>query len=158
MTKSDYLKFRNAYIPEKIKTIFIAECPPVSGGCFERLFIAMMRDVLDMTPASKVEGLKEFAARGYFLIDATYTPVNRLSEKAKEAMILGDFPMLLAELNHYAKPETGIVLVKANVCRLLKPKLQERGFHVLNRELVIPFPASGQQGKFRIAIRQVLGL
>ncbi len=166
MTKSDYLELRNRYIPTEIKTIFILESPPASGRYFynsagpttEPLFSAMMRDVVEMTPTCKADGLKEFQARGYFLIDSTYTPVNRLSDKEKEATILHDFEALVADLRQYAKPDTGIVLVKANVCRLLEPKLQEVGFNILNRGTVIPFPASGQQGKFRAAIRHLLGI
>jgi len=166
MTRTDYLRLRNAYIPAEIKIIFVLESPPASGRYFynpdgpttEALFGAMMRDVVEMTPTCKADGLKEFAARGYFLVDATYTPVNRLSDKEKEATTLCDFEALVADLRQYAKPETSIVLVKANVCRLLEPKLQERDFNVLNRGIMIPFPSTGQQSKFHQRIRQVLGM
>jgi hypothetical protein len=53
---------------------------------------------------------------------------------------------------------TGIVLVKANVCALLEPVLVSHGFPVLNRGKKIPFPSNGQQGKFRAAVRYVLGV
>jgi len=84
--------------------------------------------------------------------------VNRLQDREKQAIILYDFPLLVAELWKYAGPDTGIVLVKANVCRLLEPKLQEAGFNVLNRGTMIPFPSTGQQSKFRAAVGQVLGM
>ena len=37
------------------------------------------------------------------------------------------------------------VLIKANVCKLLEPKLKRDGFNVLNKGRCVYFPASGQQ-------------
>jgi hypothetical protein len=41
-----------------------------------------------------------------------------------------------------------LVLIKANICRILEPKLREDGFKVLNRGGVIYFPAAGRQPNF----------
>ncbi|MCD6471356.1 hypothetical protein J7K86_02410, partial [bacterium] len=41
-----------------------------------------------------------------------------------------------------------IILVKANVCRLLEKQLLNDKFNVINNELVIPFPVYGQQKTF----------
>jgi putative ATP-dependent endonuclease of OLD family len=60
--------------------------------------------------------------------------------------------------NGTAVPAAAIVLVKANVCRLLEPKLVAAGFNVLNHGAMIPFPSTGHQTEFRTAIRTVLGL
>jgi hypothetical protein len=166
LTKTAYLEFRDRYLPTTVKTIFVLESPPASGLYFynptgstsEPLFRAMMRDVLEIKPISKEEGLKEFAARGYLLIDATYKPVNRRQDKARDAIILRDFPLLLAELREYASPETGIVLVKANVCELLEPKLKEAGFNLLNQGVRIPFPDHWHEKRFRETVRKALGL
>jgi hypothetical protein len=46
------------------------------GLTTEPLFSAMMKEVLELSPQTKHEGLSEFAARDYPLLDATYTPVN----------------------------------------------------------------------------------
>ena len=43
---------------------------------------------------------------------------------------------------------TPIVLIKANVCRLLEPWLNEDGFNVLNRGSPVYFPSNGSQGEF----------
>lgn len=166
LTKSDYLDLRNRYIPTGIRTIFVLESPPASGRYFynpdgavtEPLFRAMMKDVLGITPSSKEEGLKEFAARGHFLIDATYTPVNRCTDKEKAEIIARDSPALVEDLRNYAKPDTRIILVKANVCKLLTPRLIDADFNVLNHGVVIPFPSSGRQSEFRSAIQKVLAL
>jgi hypothetical protein len=165
MTKADYLHFRNQYIPSNTKVVFVLESPPISGRYFynrdgalsEPLFRAMMKAVLEIAPASKEEGLQEFASRGFFLIDATYTPVNHCKGKERNAIILQDFPLLVEALREYAPRETGIVLVKANVCELLDARLIAAGFNVLNRGAVIPFPSTGQQSRFAERVRKVLG-
>jgi hypothetical protein len=163
-----YARFRAPYLPQDLKVIFVLESPPKSGLYFynpegrvsEPLFGAMMKDVLGMKPNSKNEGLREFASRGFLLIDATYTPVNHdhLSLQERNARILDDLPVLVEELRGYLGPHIGVVLVKANVCRLLEPILIAHGFPILNRGRTIPFPSNGQQSKFRVAARQVLGL
>jgi hypothetical protein len=116
-----------------------------------------MKDVLEISPASKEEGLQELASRGFFLIDATYTPINHFKGKERNAIILRDFPLLIGALREYARPKTGIVLVKANVCELLDARLIEAGFNVLNRGTVIPFPSTGHQPRFAEAVKKVLG-
>jgi hypothetical protein len=166
LTRAEYLGYRGRYLPERRKIVFVLESPPISGLYFykpegsvsEPLFRAMMKDVLDIKPRTKEEGLGEFAARGFLLIDATYTPVNHLSGRARDAAILDDLPSLVEDLSKYAVPETNVVLVKANVCDLLEEKLSRLGFAVLNRGTRIPFPSTGQQNKFRDAVRRVLGL
>jgi hypothetical protein len=168
LPRSEYLRLRNAYLPNGPKIIFVLESPPKSGLYFynsdgrvsEPLFSAMMKDVLEIEPRTKHEGLIAFAANGFLLIDATYTPVNHshLSERARDALILADLPVLIEELQKYAAPETKVILVKANICRQLERPLTDRGFAVLNHGTIIPFPSNGQQGKFRESVRRVLGL
>jgi hypothetical protein len=100
MTNGEYLRFRNRYIPPIRNIVFVLESPPISGRYFynrdgalsEPLFRAMMKDVLEVAPASKEEGLQEFASRGFFLIDATYTPVNHCKGKERNAIISPGLP------------------------------------------------------------------
>jgi hypothetical protein len=168
LSRAEYLRFRAPYLPEHRKVIFVLESPPKSGLYFynpdgrvsEPLFRAMMKDILGIEPASKDQGLREFASRGFLLIDATYTPVNHdhLSLRERDKRILDDLPILVEELRAYVGPDTGVVLVKTNVCTLLGPILTASGFPILNRGRSIPFPSNGQQGKFRRAVREVLGL
>jgi hypothetical protein len=89
---------------------------------------------------------------------ATYTPVNNLDNKEADAIIDRDYPLLVEDLRKHAGPETAIVLVKANVCTALEPKLNDAGFKVFNDGVSSRFPGTGNQGKFRTAIRKVLGL
>jgi len=168
LTPAEYLRFRERYLPPHPKIIFVLESPPKSGLYFykpdglvsEPLFIAMMKDVLEIKPSTKDEGLREFATRGFLLLDATYTPVNHphLSPRERDQLILNDLPLLLDELRKCAAPDTKLVLVKANVCRLLDSTLTGYRFAVLNQGRTVPFPSTGQQKKFREVVRQVLGL
>jgi hypothetical protein len=120
----------------------------------------MMHDVLEIDPRTKGEGLAEFAARGFLLIDATYTPVNGYPEGLVRDKIVADgFPFLVEELQKYARAETQVILIKKNVCNLLVRRLKDFDrFHILNGEDIIPFPGSGQQARFREIIRRTLGL
>jgi len=164
MTKAAYLNMRNSYLPKKLKTVFVLESPPISGKYFynvesrvtEPLFAGMMR-LLNFQPESKQEGLRHFAEAGYFLVDATYCPVNKLNKTERDAVILQDFDELVSDLMNLETSKTSkIILVKANVCKLLEPKLQEKGFNVWNNGKVIPFPACGQQTKFLHQAQKVL--
>jgi hypothetical protein len=118
----------------------------------------MMIDVLGIKPVTKDEGLTAFADRGYLLVDATYSPVNyrHLSPQERDALILKDLPLLEADLREHGRLDTRLVLVKANVCDLLESRLTSRGLSALNRGKRLPFPSTGQQGKFRTMIREVL--
>jgi hypothetical protein len=63
-----------------------------------------------------------FAAHGYLLVDATYTPVNipgpaRVRDKAAAAQIQKDFPLLVAELHKQGQTGTKLLIVKSNVCK-----------------------------------------
>lgn len=164
--RSYYHKLRAKYTPLRPKLVFIAESPPAGGKYFydpsgkvtEPLFSAMMHDVLGISPDSKEEGLSKFAKAGFLLVDATYVPVNKsFSPKERNAKILEDYPLLLEDLNDLLPSKaTKIMLIKANVCRLLDARLQSDGFNVINRSIVVPFPAFGQQTMFRETVKGLL--
>jgi hypothetical protein len=162
--KSHYHKLRSQYQPTHIKLVFLLESPLASGKYFydptgkttEPLFSAMMKTI-GQNPATKEEGLTAFQARGLFLMDATYQPVNDIESKSKRNQaILKALPELIEDLNRIL-PDAGtpIILVKANICRLLEARLKQEDFNVINEGTVIPFPSSGQQAKFHRAIQEL---
>jgi hypothetical protein len=124
-----------------VPVVIIAESPPASGRYFydpagsntEPLFAALMRQ-LQFSAVTKTVGLREFQQRGWILVDATYEPVNRFSAARRNRVICRDYKSLhddlLALLPDRSIP---VVLIKANVCRILEPRLTEDGFNVLNR-------------------------
>ena len=163
MDREYYIRLRERYRPEVLKVVFILESPPASGKYFydetglitEPLFKAFM-ELLKFEPKSKKDGLKYFSQTGHYLVDATYRPVNKLKNKERTEAIIADYELLVRDLrNIEAHEKTQLILIKANICRLLGPRLLKDGFNVVNNNLVIPFPSSGQQGKFRAMISKV---
>ena len=163
MDQKYYLNLRNRFRPKKTRTVFVLESPPASGKYFydttgfvsEPLFAAMM-ELLSIEPGTKQEGLEYFSNMGHFLVDASYEPVNKLKEKAREKTILDNYKNLVQDLNSLGNPNTiNYVLIKANICRLLEPRLKAQGFNVVNNGIVVPFPSTGQQNNFREEIAKV---
>jgi hypothetical protein len=143
--------------------VIVAESPPASGKYFykpeglpsEPLFAALMRQ-LPFSPRTKQEGLTAFQRRDWVLVDATYEPVNKNSDtkrnmtiSKRNKVIDGDYQELRSDLESLMPDRsTPLILIKANVCRLLKPKLAADRFNVLNSDCVVPFPSTGHQTEF----------
>jgi hypothetical protein len=162
-----YLRLRREYEPENIRLVIIAESPPASGKYFydptgsakEPLFAAIMLQ-LGLAPTTKEIGLRELQQRGWVLVDATYQPVDKLTKDAghdRNEVIAKDYPLLLDDLT-ILMPDQSIplVLIKANICRILDPLLSKDGFNVLNGGKAIYFPSHGRQTDFRDQFRAVL--
>jgi len=163
MKKKYYLELRNRYKPKQIGIVFILESPPASGKYFydesglvtEPLFSAMM-GLIKCKPNSKKEGLTYFSETGHFVVDATYEPVNDLKGKARENAILRHYDELVEDLRSLGNTDViKLILVKANICRLLQGPLCACNFNVINNGVVVPFPSTGQQDNFRKSIAKV---
>lgn len=155
-----YLRLRKEHEPKDIKLVIVAESPPASGKYFydttgspkEPLFAALMLQ-LGISPATKAAGLLDFQNRGWVLVDATYQPVDKLTKDAghdRDEVIARDYPLLLEDLVSLMPDRSiPVILVKANVCRILGPQLSNDGFKVLNGGRDIYFPSNGRQPDFR---------
>ena len=102
---------------------------------------------LGVKPKTKLEGLREFQNRGWVLLDATYEPVNAHGNRSRDLVIDGDYPKLCGDLKRVLGDrwsEVPLILLKANVCKLLEPKLNKDGFKVLNKGRSVYFPGSGR--------------
>ena len=105
MDRNNYLAFRRCFVPSTVRLVIVAESPPASGKYFydsagavtEPLFRALTRQ-LGVDSLSKKGGLLEFQRRGWLLVDATYEPVNKLGGAARNAVIVRDYPLLVADL------------------------------------------------------------
>jgi hypothetical protein len=159
MLRNEYISFRRRFEPnrEDVKLVIIAESPPKSGKYFykpnglptEPLFAEITRQ-LGFFPKTKEDGLLKLRQYGWVLVDATYKPVNGLQDSERSRIIKDDYPLLTADLKDLAPHcSTPVVLIKANVCRLLEARLIEDKFNVLNRGSAVYFPACGRQKKFR---------
>jgi hypothetical protein len=91
------------------------------------------------------------------LVDATYEPVNGLTAAKRDAVIIRDYALLRDDLARL-DPDRSIplVLIKANVCRILEPKLVADGHNVLNRGRTIRFPSTGWQRDFKERFGEIL--
>lgn len=170
-TPEEYKVLRNRYKPEEIKLIFLLESPPANGAYFydpeslhnEFLFMAMMKIIGfrcdNLNREIKILGLNRFQEEGYFLIDATYQPVNDIfNPDVKNNKIFQDSELLLADLNELKAKEnkTPIILVKTNIFTLYNDFLTERDFNIYNENITVPFPSTGQQISFHQRIDEVL--
>ena len=158
--RSDYLSLRREFEPTTVTLVIVAESPPTGGKYFydpdgkagEPLFNALMKQLMKRfgvpKPKTKSEGLSEFRNRGWVLVDATYEPVNALNKRDRDMVIERDYLQLCGDLKRLLAirwSEVPLVLIKANVRKLLEPKLKRDGFKVLNKGRCVYFPASGQQ-------------
>ncbi len=154
-----YLALRRRYEPDRARLIIVAESPPASGKYFydpsgkttEPLFKYVMRQ-LGTLPATKEAGLGELQRQGWILVDATYKQVDKLAKDDaldRDEIILRDYPLLVHDLTRLTRNRsTPLVLIKANVCRALEPKLRSDGFNVINNGSPIYFPSNGRQPDF----------
>ena len=106
-----------------------------------------------------LEGLREFQNRGWVLVDATYEPVNAHDNRSRDLVLDGDYPKLCGDLKRLLSDrwsEVPLILLKANVCKLLEPKLNKDGFRVLNKGRSVYFPGSGRQRDFERRFRDMV--
>jgi hypothetical protein len=90
---------------------------------------------------------------------ATYQPVDKLTKGeglGRDEVIAADYPMLIDDLTSLMAGRHPLILIKANVCRVLEPLLSKDGFTVLNGGNPIYFPSNGQQTNFKNQFRAVL--
>ena len=163
-SRSEYVAMREQFRPNHLKLIFIAESPPESGqylydtggSTTEMLFSALMK-AIEIGPANKISGLQEIQLRGLFLIDATYHPVNDLKKAVRDQVITNDYAHLVRELLQTPDVQhVPIVLIKANVCKLLEPLLMKDGFNVINDGDLVYFPSHGHQQEFQEQLATIL--
>src|SRR5262245_53007164 len=78
------------------------------------------------------QGLREFRRRGCLLVDATYRPLDGLSEEMCEKEIMKSYPALLVELSKVLTDKsTPITVVKARTRKALERTLRNDGFTML---------------------------
>ncbi|MBN2668443.1 MAG: hypothetical protein JXR60_04365 [Bacteroidales bacterium] len=157
---------REKYRPERVKLIFLAEAPPCKEGHFfyfedvpkgDSLFLHVIRAVfpdLEKIDTKELRKRKEemlfrFAEAGYFLEESVSVAIPK-GTKNKEAVILEHQADLLNRLDRY-KANTKFVLLSSGVFKVNYETMKSKGFNILN-DFMIPFPGSGQQGKFKEGI------
>jgi len=162
---------KERYRPQNIKLIFIAEAPPCATDRFfyfedvqkgDSLFLHIIRAVFPdleqwetkQIRARKEELLYRFMEEGYFLDHSVPESIPKGTKpKDKVAIIKNEQAGLIKRLEKY-KAHAKLVLISANVFSLNYELLNNAGFDILN-DFKIPYPGSGQQGKFKDGIAQI---
>ncbi|MGA2403430.1 MAG: hypothetical protein ABSG91_17270 [Syntrophobacteraceae bacterium] len=166
-------ELREKYRPKQgIKYLLIAESPPNCEGTDFRFFYNpdnekydfMFRNVMrvifpefdtEYRKGMKHQYLEKFCQAGFYMIDATDEPVNRLKGKQKLEAIRKDWEGKLAEIESIISKETPIFLITKNVFTVFYQRLRENGYTVRHNE-PIPFPGQGHQVRFREVFKRYL--
>jgi hypothetical protein len=153
----------------------VAESPPQSGDDEERFFYnprqerwdhmyrAVMTAVFpefEYRPGEKENWLRKFQEHGYYLIDATDRPVNRLSPAERRRELAAAVQGKLSEIRRLVAPSTPIILVKKNIFEVFHQPLRDADYNVIHRYF-LPFPSHGHQARFvescRTCLREAQG-
>jgi len=163
--RKENLELAYHFLPKPIKVLWILESPPKSDP--PRYFYrpeltrhdGLYREVmkcLGIEPTNpKTHGLHEFRRRGHFLIDLAKCPVDKDNSHLKSQIFENCSAIFTKEVIEL-RPEK-ILIIKSTNYDLVSSRLKEIGVgeKVINDE-PIPYPGSGQQVRFREAIRRYL--
>ena len=163
-------QLRKRYRPKTVKVLFVAESPPESDDEEVRFFYNprqerwdhMYRSVMmavfsdfEYRPGEKDKWLRKFQERGYYMIDATDSPVNRLAPAKRRCVLNDAVEGKLSEIATLVSKNTPIVLIKKNVFSTFNGPLRNAGFNVTH-DSFLPFPSHGHQKRFIEACRYCL--
>jgi hypothetical protein len=165
-------RLREHFKPERVKVLFVAESPPESNEDKDKvrfffnpdqerwdyMYRAVMQAVFpefEYRPGEKKDWLYKFKEQGYYLIDATDRPVNRLSSAERRSELKSAVQGKLDEIRMLIAPTTPIVLVKKNIFVAFNRPLRDAGFNVIHASF-LPFPSHGHQARFVEACRECL--
>ncbi|MFA6437233.1 MAG: hypothetical protein WC242_03650 [Candidatus Paceibacterota bacterium] len=163
---------REKYKPLKIKYLIIAESPPLcedssvrffynpSQEKYDFMFRAIMETIFSDFKNKYRKGdkniyLERFKSEGFYMIDSTDDPINRLNEKDRNKKIILDSKKKIIEIKKLISKETPIFLIKKNVFEIFSNILKKQGYNVVNNEF-IPFPGFGNQLKFKEVFKKYL--
>lgn len=140
----------------------MAESPPEPSGNEVRFFYNpglerwdhMYRSVMkavfpefEYRRGEKDSWLRRFQKNGYYLIDATDRPVNRLSSAERRQELNNALEGKVSEIKRLISPSTPIILVKKNIFSAFNQPLRDAGYNVIH-ESFLPFPSHGHRARF----------
>lgn len=165
--QNPFMAMRDAYLPKEVKAIFVLEFPPKSENYFydpagepsEALFRSLMQVLFGLKFKTKEEGLRMFQEAGYLVANPVYKATEKMPDSEANALILKNYQTFKEDLGRFTKkPGVKVMLIKANIFRLLGQKLLDDGFPVVNNGNVIPFPLHYHFKMFQKKIRAALDL
>jgi hypothetical protein len=169
-TIADFNRERRKYRPRKVRFLLIAESPPSSGGFFyfretigkDHLFRETMK-ALELWPRNKPmrkcvdKGpmLRSFQSMGFYLLDTSIFPVDKIPRTERRKAIQNQTPRLVGDVVE-ADP-SHILIVKSSIFKPVSNALRESDLwtRVLNTGPV-PFPSHGNQSQYRSMLRHAI--
>ncbi len=171
IASQDFESARQKYKPKKIKHLLIAEAPPkIESGRFfyfenvqkgDTLFLEIMKmlypdDVSNINALErKPKLLKRFKDDGFYLIDASDTPMEDTRPAKKKKKLKKSLLSLVQKFRNLISEDTKIILISKTVYEICYDRLRSEGFNVINK-IPIPFPGSGWQIKSREKLSALL--
>lgn len=166
-----YEPIREAYRPQHIKVLFIAESPPPEASVEssrhfyrtgtirkeDRLFTNTIRalypEAVDMPEGElevhKEQWLRRFQADGMYMVEALETSLpHHITKPQRQELIRQNLPRLIERVRSLVSDGSRIILIKSNVFDVAASPLRKAGFTVLNTELV-DYPGRFNQRAFR---------
>ena len=146
----DYESIRNAFRPRHIRTLFVGESRPASGGFFyvsspmtgymQRVFSS----VFSRTFCSQEEFLKFFKSTGFYLDDISRGPVDKVHSSVRRKLVTAGIEDLSQRIGTY-QPERVIAVLKRIKPDVIKAaQLANFPGHVM----AVPFPGQSHQTSF----------
>ncbi|MDN5204633.1 hypothetical protein QQ008_24795 [Fulvivirgaceae bacterium BMA10] len=162
---------REIYRPEQVRMLFIAEAPPANSDRFfyfpdvrtgDSLFLHVIRAVfpeLNEVETKQIRAMKEellhrFREAGCFLEDSSLKSIAKEVGHGEKIRLLRIEQEALHQRIQRYKSTSKIVLVGATVFKANCEFLTGLGYSILNKS-AIPFPGSGQQNRFKKAMRDI---
>lgn len=163
---------RHRYRPDKVSVALVAESPPkeesdrffyfenISRG--DSLFLEVMKALYEDARGNtktvrqrKAEYLRRFRDDGFYLIDASQTPVAGESRAVKARAIRSGLGQLERDLTEIKHANLKVVLISSLVYEICCEPLRRAGFNIINTEMV-DFPGFGRQKEFQAKFARII--
>jgi hypothetical protein len=157
---TDFESAREKYKPARIEYLLVAEAPPTAESkrffYFENiqngdsLFLETMKVLypcdcsdIKIIRQQKGEFLERFQRDGFYLIDATNTPMKGFTQSEKKREIKNSIDPLIKKIESLVSQQTKVILISSIVYDVCRDRLITEGFDIIN-DSMIPFPIRWQ--------------
>ena len=150
-------RLRQRYKPKTIKVLFVAESPPAESPPksldeevrffynprqerWDHMYRSVMKAVFpdfEYRFGEKDKWLRRFSDDGYYMIDATDSPVNRLSSSKRRFELNAAVDGKLSEIAELISSNTPIILIKKNVFLAFSDPLRGAGYKVIHESFFV---------------------
>jgi hypothetical protein len=157
-----YEELREHYKPDRLRVLLVGESPPDPGDQGRRFFYSPTLTRYDnlyrgvaaacygtgsaIDVSDKAAVLERLRCDGLWLIDATDTPIDKLTRAERRAALRASCPGLVERVRA-SPPELGVIICKAPLFELVAPILSGAGIVILH-STPIPFPLGNHRARF----------